>query len=414
MRVVAHFIQQARPHGGVFKRLQTDNLAQIIKISGDAVQACGVERLTQFRQRLRAVIAVNDDFGDHRIVKGADLRAGADPAIDPHAVREMHVSKLPRRRLEVFQRIFGIETHFNRRALRCFCEPRPVQRLARGHINHALDKIQPRHGLGYRVLHLKAGVDLQKPEAIAPGVIDKLHGACAAIIDRFAERHRGGVQGLAGRLRQTRRGRLFHHFLVTTLERTVALAERRHVTLAIAQDLHFQVTRTADEFLYKHAVIAEKLQALASDALPGLRQRRRVVAAREPDAAAARGGFQHHRVANIFCRLGCLLKRAQQPAARRHRHARLCRQRAGAVFQAKIANLLRRRADEYQARGFARRCEFSALGKKTVAGENRLRPARFRRCENFIDVKIGVARRVAVERDGDIGIEHMLRVTIRR
>ncbi|CCK07078.1 hypothetical protein BN128_959 [Cronobacter sakazakii 696] len=193
VRVVAHFIQQARPHGGVFKRLQTDNLAQIIEISGDAVQARGVERLAQFRQRLRAVIAVNDDFGDHRIVKRADFRTGADPAIDPHAVREMHVGKLPRRRLKVFQRIFGIETHFNRRALRRFCEPRPVQRLARGHIDHALDKIEPRHGLGYRVLHLKAGVDLQKPEAIAPGVVDKLNGACAAIIDRFAKRHRGGV-----------------------------------------------------------------------------------------------------------------------------------------------------------------------------------------------------------------------------
>ncbi|CCJ92701.1 hypothetical protein BN131_374 [Cronobacter malonaticus 681] len=112
VRVVAHLIQQARPHGGVFKRLQTNNLAQIIKIGGDTVQTRGVKCLTKFRKRLRAVVAVNDDFGDHRIVKRADLRAGADPAIDAHAVREVHVGKLPRRRLEVFQRIFSIETHF--------------------------------------------------------------------------------------------------------------------------------------------------------------------------------------------------------------------------------------------------------------------------------------------------------------
>jgi hypothetical protein len=38
--------------------------------------------------------------------------------------------------------------------------------LARGHADHLLDQVQPGDQLGHRVLHLQAGVHLQKVEVL--------------------------------------------------------------------------------------------------------------------------------------------------------------------------------------------------------------------------------------------------------
>ncbi len=78
-----------------------------------------------------------------------------------------------------------------------------------------------------------------------------------------------------------------------------------------------------------------------------------VGATRQADAAAARGAFQHHRIADALGLRQRLAQAGQQAGARRHRHAGFGRQFTRAVLQAELADLLRRGADEGDARGFA-------------------------------------------------------------
>ncbi|MNC13105.1 hypothetical protein D3C75_608380 [compost metagenome] len=68
------------------------------------------------------------------------------------------------------------------------------------------------------MLDLQTGVHFKEIERIAGGVVDKFHGACAAVIDRFAECHSGSVNRFTRGLRQIWRGSFFHHFLIAALQ----------------------------------------------------------------------------------------------------------------------------------------------------------------------------------------------------
>src|SRR5438094_350649 len=81
----------------------------------------------------------------------------------------------------------------------------------------------------------------------AVGVYKELAGRGAVIVQR-SDQPACGLEDLAaeGR-RQAVRGRLLDEFLVAALQRAVAVAEVHHIAVAVAQDLHLDVTRMADE-----------------------------------------------------------------------------------------------------------------------------------------------------------------------
>ena len=154
VRLVTQIVQQARPNVAALKLRRGDHLPQIIEVGGDAVQTGRRQRHAQFFQRLRAVSAVYDQLGDHRVVKRRDFAAGRHPTVEAHVGGEMHLGQHAGAGLEVLQRIFGIEAHFDRRALRRALQRRPIQRIARRHLQHACDQIQAGDHLGDRVLDL--------------------------------------------------------------------------------------------------------------------------------------------------------------------------------------------------------------------------------------------------------------------
>ncbi len=191
MSLVSHLIQQTRPHHPGVKFRQHGQLTQIVEVGGDAAYPGGVKRIAQFEQCVQPVFTVDDDFGNHRIVKGADFAAGADPAVHPHVGRETHLGEYAGAGLEIFQRIFGIDTDFNRRAGGYPRHGLPVEGLLCRQPDHALNKIEAGDHFGNRMLHLQAGVDLQKIERVPGGFVDKLHRTRAAVVHRFTQCYSG-------------------------------------------------------------------------------------------------------------------------------------------------------------------------------------------------------------------------------
>ncbi|CHO11867.1 Uncharacterised protein [Salmonella enterica subsp. enterica serovar Typhi] len=164
--------------------------------------------------------------------------------------------------------------------------------------------------------------------------------------------------------------------------------------------------------LNEHASIAKKLLTQTTHALPGLVEGLRIGAARQANTAAARGTFQHHRIANFCRRILRFFQRVEQPGARRHRNARLCSQFARPVFQPELTNLLCSWPDKDNAGLFTGCCKRKALGQKSVARPDSL-SAGFTRCiNNFIDTQITVAGLLAAERYSNIGLFNMFGVFI--
>src|SRR5262249_32070141 len=72
-----------------------------------------------------------------------------------------------------------------------------------------------------------------------------------------------------------RRRRLLEHLLVAALQRALALAEREHVPVRVADHLHLDVPRARQEALDEHAVVAEAGRGLALRRAARLARRRR-------------------------------------------------------------------------------------------------------------------------------------------
>ncbi|MOA11190.1 hypothetical protein D3C78_1311200 [compost metagenome] len=161
---------------------------------------------------------MNDQLGDHRVIKGRHFAAGGHPTVDAHVVRKVHLSQHAGAGLEMLQRIFGINAHFNRCPLRRSLQRRPVQRIARRHLQHAFDQIQPGDTFSHRMLHLQASIHFQKIKLVTRSVVDKFHGAGAAVVDRRPQRHCGLMQRLTRGGGQIRCRGFLHHFLVAALQ----------------------------------------------------------------------------------------------------------------------------------------------------------------------------------------------------
>jgi len=103
-----------------------------------------------------------------------------------------------------------------------------IEAFAACHSNLRSDEIDAGHHLGDRMLHLQAGVHLQEEEA--PLLVqEELNGAGARVSDRSSHGRRGArdVRPKCGGHHGRRR--LFNHFLVTPLNRTLAFDKGQHV-----------------------------------------------------------------------------------------------------------------------------------------------------------------------------------------
>ena len=160
-------------------------------------------------------------------------------------------------------------------------------------------QIETGHELGNRMLNLQTRVHFQKIELARcigqqkldrtrPGVVHRacyLHGLVA---------HAPPQAGIV-----YRRGTLFDHFLVPPLNRTLTLAEMDHVAVIVGEDLDLDVTWTFDRFLEIERRVSEGRRCFRLRGLERGTKLARVPNEPHSFTAAARGGFQHHWIAEF-------------------------------------------------------------------------------------------------------------------
>ena len=144
-------------------------------------------------------------------------------------------------------------------------------RIARGEADLGLDEVDTGHLLGHRVLDLEAGVGFDEDEglgALSPRDVDEeLEGPEVAVANAARESHRGLVDLRPELVGETGRRRYFDHLLVTPLDAAFALAEVRHLSPAVAKDLHLDMAGPLDELLDVDVVAPECRSRLGPAAL---------------------------------------------------------------------------------------------------------------------------------------------------
>ena len=282
------------------------------------------ERLGEAPQRHRAVLAVGDELGDHRVVIRRDLVAGAHARIHAHADvrrRRAQVHERADRRQEAALGILGVDARLDGMAVDRQLVLPQREPLARGHPELPLDEIDAGDHFGDRMLDLQPRIHLHEVE---PAVLlgDELDGARADVADRLRRRDRGFAHRAAALRRHAGCRRLFQHLLVAPLHRAVALEQVHGVAVRIAEHLDLDVPRRGQVSLEQHAIVAEGRLGLA---LRGRERRREVLAALDDLhalAAAAGGRLDQHRVADAR---GLPREQARRPDRRRDNPARAAR-----------------------------------------------------------------------------------------
>ena len=235
-------------------------------------------------------------FAEQRIIKRTHLTARLHPAIAARPLRKNHLRQQPRTGPEILIRILRIHPRLNRMTLRhrraLRHHPIRIQRQP----DHPLHQIHPRYQLRHSVLHLQPRVHLQEKEILPVRIINELHRARRPIRQALAQSPRRPMQSRPHLLRQPRRRRLFHHFLIPPLHRAITLAQRQHPPLAIAKKLHLHMPATLNEPLQKHRARPETPLAQSHHRLKLAPQLRLIPAHLHPDPPAARRALQHHRI----------------------------------------------------------------------------------------------------------------------
>ena len=168
----AEGIQKTRLHATGNEARVVDYGAQVFEVRRDSVHAGGRESGGKIRSGGLPVGSVDDEFGQHRIVKTGDLSSGFDPTVNSHPPREMDVSQRAGRRLKISDGIFGVKPYFQSNAARGAFEWLPIERLAGSNAQHQLDQIEAGNHLSDGVLDLKARIHFEEVIALARDVIE--------------------------------------------------------------------------------------------------------------------------------------------------------------------------------------------------------------------------------------------------
>ena len=204
-----------------------------------------IQHRQQAQTRGFAVLAPGYQLGQHGIVEGRDAVVLAHAAIHPTPWPGSRFAIQGQRAAgwqKVLLRIFGVQPHLDGVAMQRNLRLGQRQRLAGGHTQLPGDQILPGDRLGDRVLDLQPGVHLHEEE-VATRIKQKLYRAGTDITDGLRRLDRCLTHTLAQLGRQAGRGRFFHHLLMPSLDRAVALVQIDRVALAVGKHLNLHVTR---------------------------------------------------------------------------------------------------------------------------------------------------------------------------
>ena len=241
------------------------------------------------------------------------------------------------------------------------------QALSGGDGDLLLDDIDAGDLLGDGVLDLQAGVHLEE-EKLAARVLQKLDGAGVLIAGGAGDFDGAFANDLALDFAQLRRGGDFDEFLVAALDRAIAVEKMDDVAFRIAEYLDFDMARIDESFFDENRAGAKRFFGFGNGARELAADFAGVVALPDAAPAAARRGFEHHRIADFagdgerFVDIG-----DGAVAAGERAHAGVAGERAGGEFVAQAGDGLRIGADEADAAAFAAGGEFGIFGQKSVA-----------------------------------------------
>ena len=203
-------------------RIKPHHRRQKRQVVGKTLDLKTIQSGAHRRNGLRPLWGPSAEFGNHRVVEGADFapfintriiahsalglcilgprvwrgrlsqpsRAGGrqPSAIGMHGAcghlgRGAVAGQSPRRRQKIAVRVFGVKTTFHRPALQYDRLLGEGQALPRGDANHVFYQINARHQFGDRMLHLQTRVHFQKVE-IAIFIDDKFYRSGTAVAHR--------------------------------------------------------------------------------------------------------------------------------------------------------------------------------------------------------------------------------------
>ena len=285
-----------------------------------------------------------------------------------------------------------------------------------------LDEIDARDFFGDRVLDLEARIGLDEREAalIARGHIgvdQKLEGAEIVVAHFLRHPHRGACQPIAHRGRESRTRRYLDDLLIAALDAAFALPQVADVARAVADDLHFDVTRARHQLLDIHVAVAERRARLGLAALVCFLD---FVGARDGThaaATAARHGLDHDRCAVAQRReeFSHLAERRRPRGAAQDWHAAFFCERARLHLVAEQIEHLGARSDKRDAGVGASAREAGVLAEKAVARMNRVAAGFFGDRNNLFAVEIcGRARAAQTSRLVGLARMQRTRVVVRK
>jgi hypothetical protein len=200
----------------------------------------------------------NDDFRHHGIVKRRNFVTGVNRGIGAHAraARRVIARNAAETRQKIVFRVFGVDTELNGKAAPDNFFLLEAQWQTRGHANLFLDDVDAGDRFGDGVLDLHARVHFHEIKTAAI-VEQKLHRTGVGVTDRFRGNHRETADILALCFVKLWRRCNFDQFLITALNRAIALVKMNYIAVMISQYLHFDMLRIDDAFFQKHIGAAE-------------------------------------------------------------------------------------------------------------------------------------------------------------
>ncbi|MNE52398.1 hypothetical protein D3C80_1470680 [compost metagenome] len=161
------------------------------------------------------------------------------------------------------------------------------------------NQIQAGNCLRHRVLDLEACVHLHEEE-LATCIEQELHSPCADIADSLSRTH-SRLSHCATQLgRQTRCRRLFHNFLMPTLDRAITLVQIQAIAMLVGEHLNLDMARLEYVLLNQHSLITKGGQRFTLCGRQGLCEFAFLLDNLHAFATATCCGFQQNRVANTL------------------------------------------------------------------------------------------------------------------
>ena len=293
--------------------------------------------------------------------------------------------------------VFGIDAVFDRPTVEFDIVLRHAEFLTSGNADHLFDQIDTGDTLGDGMLHLQAGVHFEEIETFAARVStrdDQFDRACRIIANCPRQSDALLAHRFAHLWRDKGRRRFLDNLLMSSLDGTFAFVEVQDIAVLVAQYLDLDMARVEDEFLDKHAVVAERVQPLALGRLKAFTHVGLIIGEPHPLAATTGAGLHHHRIADFLRnphRMFGVVNLAHK--ARHNINACLHGQFLGLDLVPHRGNRVHRRADKGDA--FCRQClgKTGALGQETIARMHSLCAGLLTRRDDLLGDQIGLCGR---------------------